>query len=464
MHPLARGRLSRDKTEKYFGNNKNIFKTCCTRVRVGQRLQVLIRCCYGTGSLCDRSIMPVSCVSNDAIYYGGETSPALRFQLHATWNKARAGTLHLPHHSALTPMFMPVGTQASIKGLAPSQLLDPAVDAQLILANTYHVGLRPGGDIVREMGGIHQFMKWPRAVLTDSGGFQMVSLLRFSTVTEQGVHFQSPVDGTEMLLTPERSIAIQNDIGADIIMALDDVVSSTTTGPRVEEACHRTLRWIDRCIAAHANKRIQSLFGIVQGGLDMRLRQVCCRGLVEKNLPGYAIGGLSGGEEKDVFWKVVNQCTDMLPSDKPRYCMGVGYPEDIIVCVALGADMFDCVYPARTARFGTALVPSGLLKIRNASMATDWRPIQDDCECHTCANYSRAYLHLLSPKDSSIGAQLLTLHNIAYLTRLTNKARQAIIDGRFEQFVQQFMLNLYPNKEYPKWSYDALTFAGVKLL
>lgn len=398
------------------------------------------------------------------LYYGGPKSPALRLEIHATWNKARATTLHLPHHSALTPMFMPVGTQASIKGLAPSQLTDSSVNAQLILANTYHLALRPGGHVVRELGGIHQFMNWPRAVLTDSGGFQMVSLLRFSTVSESGVHFQSPVDGTEMLLTPEKSIAIQNDIGADVIMALDDVVSSTTTGPRVEEACHRTLRWIDRCISAHSRPTEQNLFGIVQGGLDTRLRDICCRGLLEKDLPGYAIGGLSGGEEKDIFWRVVNQCTDILPSNKPRYCMGVGYPEDLVVCVALGADMFDCVYPARTARFGTALVPSGLLKIRHASMATDARPIQEDCPCHTCRSYSRAYLHMLGPKEGSVGAQLLTLHNIAYLTQLMLKVRQAIIDGAFEQFVQKFMLSLYPDKNYPSWSKDALTSAGVNLL
>lgn len=403
-------------------------------------------------------------VETTAVYYGGPNSPALRLEIHATWNKARATTLHLPHHSALTPMFMPVGTQAAIKGLAPFQLTEPSVNAQLILANTYHLALRPGGQIVRAMGGVHKFMNWPRAVLTDSGGFQMVSLVRFSSVTEEGVHFQSPVDGTEMLLTPEKSIGIQNDIGADVIMALDDVVSSTTTGPRVEEACHRTLRWIDRCIKSHVRPTEQNLFGIVQGGLDTRLREICCHGLVEKDLPGYAIGGLSGGEEKDVFWKVVNQCTDILPNEKPRYCMGVGYPEDLVVCVALGADMFDCVYPARTARFGTALVPSGLLKIRNASMATDARPIQSDCKCHTCCTYSRAYLHMLGPKDSSVGAQLLTLHNVAYLTTLMGRARQAIIDGVFESFVQNFMLDLYPDKNYPKWSKYALTTAGVTLL
>lgn len=402
------------------------------------------------------------CTDDYPSYYGGEESPALRFEVHATWRKARASTLHLPHHAALTPMFMPVGTQATVKGLESGQLLDPQVDAQVVLGNTYHLGLRPGGELVEAMGGLHPFMNWPRGILTDSGGFQMVSLLRFSSVTEQGVHFQSPVDGTDMLLTPEHSIGLQNQLGADIIMQLDDVVSSTTTGPRVEEACHRTLRWVDRCIQAHSRPQEQNLFGIVQGGLDARLRKICCDGLIERNLPGYAIGGLSGGEEKDAFWTVVDQCTDLLPTEKPRYCMGVGYPLDLVVCVALGADMFDCVYPARTARFGTALVPSGQLKLRWNSMATDHRPIQDDCRCYTCLNYSRAYLHSLSNKDT-VGSQLLTLHNVAYLTRLMKRARTAIIDGEFPDFVRNFVLDLHPDKNYPGWARDALTKAGIDL-
>lgn len=397
-------------------------------------------------------------------HYGGPASPALRFEVIATWGKARASTLYLPHHSALTPMFMPVGTQGTVKGLEATQLLEASVDAQVVLGNTYHLALRPGGSIIDELGGLHKFMHWPRGLLTDSGGFQMVSLSRFSRVTEEGVLFQSPVDGTEMLLTPERSIGIQNDIGADIIMALDDVVPSTLTGPRVEEACHRTLRWIDRCDAAHAKKDKQSLFGIVQGGLDPRLRKLCCEGLVKRNLPGYAVGGLSGGEAKDSFWRTVDLCTDLLPESKPRYCMGVGYPEDLVVCVALGADMFDCVYPARTARFGTALVPSGLLKIRQAAMADDFRPLMVGCRCYTCVHYTRAYLHTLSPKETGVVSQLITLHNISYLTQLMLRARKAIIDGSFEHFVQQFMLDLYPNREYPKWSREALTKAGITLL
>lgn len=314
------------------------------------------------------------------------------------------------------------------------------------------------------MGGLHEFMNWPRATLTDSGGFQMVSLLRFSSVSEQGVHFQSPVDGSGLLLTPEKSIGLQNEIGADIIMALDDVVPATTTGPRVEDACRRTLRWIDRCIAAHKRKDAQSLFGIVQGGLDARLRKLCCDGLVERDLPGYAIGGLSGGEEKEAFWRVVDQCTGLLPEGKPRYCMGVGYPEDLIVCVTLGADMFDCVYPARTARFGTALVPEGLVKIRHEKMSGDCRPVQEGCGCYCCMNYTRSYLHFLGRSEGSVAAQLLTVHNVGYLTRLMGRAREAIVEGRFEWFVQEFMLRLYPDKVYPEWSRNALERGGVRLL
>lgn len=239
-------------------------------------------------------------------------------------------------------------------------------------------------------------MRWPRGTLTDSGGFQMVSLSRFAVVSEAGVQFQSPVDGSEMLLTPEVSIGIQNELGADIIMALDDVVSSVTTGPRVADAAARTVRWIDRCVAAHARPARQSLFGIVQGGLDLRLRGECAAALVARDLPGYAVGGLSGGEDKGSFWRAVAASLAALPAGKPRYCMGVGYPEDLVVCVALGADMFDCVYPARTARFGTALVRGGLLKLRAAAMAADFGPVDAACPCEVCATYTRSYLHALA--------------------------------------------------------------------
>lgn len=317
-------------------------------------------------------------------------------EVHATAGRARAATLHLPSHAAATPMFMPVGTQASVKGVSPAQLADPAVDAQVVLGNTYHLGTRPGGGVVDALGGLGRMMRWPRGTLTDSGGFQMVSLSRFAVVSEAGVQFQSPVDGSEMLLTPEVSIGIQNELGADIIMALDDVVSSVTTGPRVADAAARTVRWIDRCVAAHARPARQSLFGIVQGGLDLRLRGECAAALVARDLPGYAVGGLSGGEDKGSFWRAVAASLAALPAGKPRYCMGVGYPEDLVVCVALGADMFDCVYPARTARFGTALVRGGLLKLRAAAMAADFGPVDAACPCEVCATYTRSYLHALA--------------------------------------------------------------------
>ncbi|CAI5985623.1 unnamed protein product [Closterium sp. NIES-65] len=304
------------------------------------------------------------------------------------------------------------GLPGTIKGLTAQQLGE--LGCQVVLGNTYHLANRPGADVIAEAGGLHAFMDWPRGLLTDSGGFQMVSLLHLADITEQGVEFQSPVDGTRMLLTPEESIAIQNKIGADIIMALDDVVSSLVSGPRIEEATHRTLRWMDRCMQAHSRPHDQNLFGIVQGGLDPKLRDICLKGLIDRDLPGYAIGGLAGGEDKESFWRVVAQCTAALPANKPRYVMGVGYPLDIVVCSALGADMYDCVYPTRTARFGTALIPEGVLKLKHAAMANDHRPIDPSCSCLACRSFSRAYLHSLVTKDP-VGCHLLTIHNIAYM-------------------------------------------------
>ncbi|KAI3895224.1 hypothetical protein MKX03_001774 [Papaver bracteatum] len=362
-------------------------------------------------------------------------SPTVRTMVLGRCNHARASKLTLPHFECQTPLFMPVGTQGTIKGLTTSQLED--IGCHIILGNTYHLELRPGSELIDELGGLHNFMNWPRALLTDSGGFQMVSLLHLADITEKGVTFQSPVDGKPMLLTPEESIQIQNRIGADIIMALDDVVKTTITGPRVEEAMYRTIRWIDRCIAAHKRPDEQNLFGIVQGGLDPDLRDICVKELVKRNLPGYAIGGLSGGEEKDSFWRVVAQCTAALPYDKPRYVMGVGYPLDIVVCSALGADMFDCVYPTRTARFGTALVPEGLLKLKHKVMASDMRPIDPECTCMVCTKYTRAYIHSLVTKDV-MGSQLVSYHNLSYMMR-------------------------FPKGDIPEWVCDAMEVACIDI-
>ncbi|KAJ0406007.1 hypothetical protein ATCC90586_001353 [Pythium insidiosum] len=394
---------------------------------------------------------------------------ALSLRVVGRHNRARATVLTLPHGDVLTPVFMPVGTQGTIKGLTPEQMASAGVDCRILLANTYHLALRPGSELVAAAGDVHEFMQWPRNVLTDSGGFQMVSLSKLCSITEEGVTFESFVDGAPMLLTPEMSIAHQNRIGSDIMMALDDVVSSVSDDPeRFAEATDRTVRWLDRCMAAHAHPERQNLFGIVQGGLDCSeggMRDRCLDALIARDLPGYAIGGLAGGESKDDFWRVVAKCAARLPDHKPRYVMGVGYPLDLVVCSALGADMFDCVWPTRTARFGTAIVPSGLLKLKAAACEFDERPIDESCQCYVCQRYSRAYLRLLLKKEEGgVGAQLVTLHNVTYMLTLMRTLRQSIIDGNFEQFVQQFMINQFPDKQYPAWAVDALTEAGIRLL
>lgn len=396
---------------------------------------------------------------------------ALSLKVLATHHRARASTLTLPHGDVRTPVFMPVGTQGAIKGLTTEQMAAPPIDCQILLANTYHLALRPGTELLAALPDrVHSFMQWPRNVLTDSGGFQMVSLSNLCQITEEGVTFESFVDGHPMLLTPERSIQHQNEIGADIIMALDDVVSSVTDDDaRFAEACDRTVRWLDRCMAAHSRPEHQNLFGIVQGGLDVSeggLRDRCLDALIARDLPGYAIGGLAGGESKDQFWRVVAKCTARLPADKPRYVMGVGYPLDLVVCSALGADMFDCVYPTRTARFGTAIVPEGLLKLKSQKFEADDRPLDANCPCFVCRQYSRAYLRALVKLEDrgGIAAQLVSYHNVTHMLSLMRDLRQSIIDGRFEDFVQQFMLRQFPDKKYPAWAVDALTEAKITLL
>ncbi|CEL96737.1 unnamed protein product [Vitrella brassicaformis CCMP3155] len=381
---------------------------------------------------------------------GGSAPPippgrALAFAVQGRLHRARAARLSLPHGPVDTPVFMPVGTQGTIKGITSEQM--EALDFQIMLGNTYHLGNRPGCEVLKRAGGLHSFMRWPRNLLTDSGGFQMVSLLKLAQITEEGVQFQSPVDSSLMLLTPEKSIEYQNAIGADIMMALDDVVSATLPDRhRVEEATHRTFRWLDRCIKAHARPSEQNLFGIVQGGLHEDLRAVSLKGMIERDLPGYAIGGLSGGEEKDVFWRIVEQCTrpeSGLPATKPRYLMGVGYPVDIVVCVALGVDMFDCVYPCRTARFGTAMVTHGLMRLKQREYAGDFRPIDEGCECYTCKNYTRAFLHSIVTKEAT-ACHLVTLHNLHYMKALMTSMRKAILNDTFPDFVRTFLKHHFP--------------------
>lgn len=319
-------------------------------------------------------------------------------------------------------------------------------------------------------------MQWDGNILTDSGGFQMVSLLKLAVITEDGVEFEDPKKaGSRMLLTPEKSIESQNDIGADIIMALDDVVSSTLEDrERIEEATERTLRWIDRCIKAHSKPQTQNLFGIVQGHLDTAdggLREYSLKEMIKRNLPGYAIGGLSGGEAKNSFWRVVEQCTRPgtgLPANKPRYLMGVGYPLDIVVCVALGVDMFDCVYPCRTARFGTALVRNGQMRLTSSEYANDFRPL----ECNGTGplkDYSRAALHTMVTKES-VAAQLITLHNLHFMLTLLTEMREAIKAGTFSDWIRQFLKDFFPNAGPapcavcpPRWVRDALQACNIPL-
>lgn len=388
-----------------------------------------------------------------------KASRALKFEIFARWNGARASRLTLPHGPVETPVFMPVGTQGTIKGLTSHQI--EQCGCRLILSNTYHLGNRPGGDIVEGMGRLHSFMNWKHNLLTDSGGFQMVSLLDLAEITEEGVTFQSPNNGTRMLLTPERSMEIQNQIGADIMMALDDVCPSTTPDrKRVDEAMHRTLRWLDRCVRAHARPDHQNLYGIVQGGLDPALRAECLKEMVARNLPGYAIGGLAGGEDKALFWRVVKQCCDELPADKPRYLMGVGYTLDLVVCSALGVDQFDCVYPCRTARFGTAITRKGLLKLRSKTFRGDATPL--DPSTRIGRTYTRGYLHDVAAKGG-IGSQLLTLHNIEFLQNFMGEMRAAIRSGTFPDFVRSFIQDNFPKGNCPLWAREALAAAGIQV-
>ncbi|KAG5997554.1 hypothetical protein E4U52_003833 [Claviceps spartinae] len=398
------------------------------------------------------------------------SSAALTFELVArcSTTRARASNLTLPHGPVQLPMFMPVATQASLKGITPQQLEDTG--CRLCLNNTYHLGLKPGQEVLDAIGGAHKLQGWKHNLLTDSGGFQMVSLLKLAKVTEEGVRFLSPHDGSPMLLTPEHSISLQNSIGSDIIMQLDDVIATTSPDEaRMREAMERSVRWLDRCIAAHQKADSQNLFCIIQGGLDLDMRRECCKEMLARDTPGIAIGGLSGGEAKDDYCRVVETCTALLPELKPRYVMGVGYPEDLVVSVALGADMFDCVWPTRTARFGNAITKHGILNIRNASFANDFGPLEDECGCMCCRQgdggmgITRAYVHHNTSKET-VAAHLLTIHNVWYQLNLMRELRQSIIEDRFPARVQQFFADRYKDKaNYPDWAVTALRLVNVDL-
>ncbi|KAK9704323.1 Queuine tRNA-ribosyltransferase [Popillia japonica] len=376
--------------------------------------------------------------------------------------RARVGKMNLPHGEVDTPVFMPVGTQGTLKGLLPEQLQKLGV--QIILSNTYHLGTHPGPDILEKAGGLHKFMGWNGCLLTDSGGFQMVSLLKLAEITEEGVKFQSLNDQkSEVMLTPEHSIKIQNTIGADIIMQLDDVVKTTNPDKeRIEQSVHRTTRWLDRCLKAHGKPNIQNIFPIVQGTLFKDLRKLSAEDLVQRKVKGYAIGGLSGGESKLNFSEIVHYTAPLLPKEKPRYLMGVGFAIDIIICCAMGIDMFDCVFPTRTARFGCALIMTGQLNLKQKQYKKDFNPIDKDCSCSTCKNYTRAYLHGIVTMHP-VACHLLTVHNIAFQQRLMKSIRESITEQRFPEFVKIFVNGLYPQRDYPKWVTKALTSVNINL-
>ncbi len=365
------------------------------------------------------------------------------FELQARDGRARAGLFDTPHGPIQTPVFAPVGTQASVKAVSPRDLND--LGASLILANTYHLMLRPGDELIAQLGGLHPFMGWDGPILTDSGGFQVFSLGHNSAqgslrqVDDDGVTFKSHLDGSTHRLTPERAVAVQENLGADIIMALDECADPSDRA-YIVAAMERTHRWAERCQAAQTRSD-QALFGIVQGGGDPELRRQSCQFLVGLDFPGYAIGGLSVGETKAEMYATLDVVDPLLPPDKPRYLMGVGTPEDLIEAVARGVDIFDCVLPTRVARHGTALIRQGKLNMRNAVHTDDPRPLDDTCDCYACQHFSRAYLRHLVKANEILAHTLLSIHNLRLLVRLAQDMRAAILAGEFDTFRQAFWAN-----------------------
>ena len=341
---------------------------------------------------------------------------------------ARAGIFSTPHGVVETPRFMPVGTLANVKTITPAQLKETG--AQMVLSNTYHLHLQPGEAIVAGGGGLHKFMGWDKPMLTDSGGFQVFSLSEMRKITEEGVSFRSPHDGRIINLTPEKSIEIQNTLGADVIMAFDECPPATANRTEVEAATERTYRWLLRCIEAH-NRSEQALFGIVQGGIYADLRSSAANALTELDLPGYAIGGVSVGEEPELIHEIVRKTAPLLPAEKPRYLMGVGTHKEMVLAIASGVDLFDCVIPTRWARHGTAVVRGERWNVKNAKFREDFTPLDETCPCYTCQNFTRAYLsHLIRAKEV-LAYTLLSIHNITELIRFTQKIRASILNNTF---------------------------------
>lgn len=371
----------------------------------------------------------------------------MNFELDGTDGQARRGRLKFPRGTVETPAFMPVGTYGTVKGMLPRDIEESG--AHIILGNTFHLMLRPGTEVIKQHGDLHDFMQWKGPILTDSGGFQVFSLGKLRKITEEGVSFQSPVNGDKVFLDPEKSIEVQRDLGSDIVMIFDECTPYPATEQEARSSMELSMRWAKRSKEAHGDSP-SALFGIIQGGMYTDLRKESLDGLTEIGFDGYAIGGLSVGEPKEEMLKVLNGLTEHMPEDKPRYLMGVGKPQDIVEAVRRGVDMFDCVMPTRNARNGHYFTSAGVLKIRNAKNKTDTGPIDPECDCYTCKNFSRSYMHHLDKCGEILGPQLATIHNIRYYQNLMQGLRDAIAEQRLDEFVDAF----YFKTGYLKTGYE----------
>ena len=374
-------------------------------------------------------------------------SEAITYELlHIDKNSgARRGVVHTPHGDIQTPIFMPVGTLATVKAMSPEELKED-VKAQIILSNTYHLYLRPGHELVKEAGGLHKFMNWDRPILTDSGGFQVFSLSSLRKITEEGVTFNSHLDGSKHLFTPEKVMKIEEALGSDIMMAFDECCPYPSDYEYTKKSMYRTTRWAERCKKAHTSKN-QGLFGIIQGGFYKDLRKISTEDLTAMDFPGYAIGGISVGEPKKEFLDILRYTAPLMPENKPRYLMGVGTPDYLIEAALAGIDMCDCVLPTRLARHGTALTSRGKLVIRNNEYTRDWNRLDEECDCYTCRNYTRAYLRHLVKTNEILGMRLLSLHNLRFLTKLMERVRIEIENDNLLLFREEF---------YKKYGYNEI--------
>jgi len=364
-------------------------------------------------------------------------------------SRARRGRIHTPHGTAETPAFMPVGTQATVKTLTPKEVRE--IGAGIILANTYHLYLRPGMEVIREAGGLHLFMGWDGPILTDSGGFQIFSLQKLRDIREEGAFFKSHIDGSSHVFTPESVVDIQHTLGSDIMMPLDECLPYPSEQEYARSALERTHRWAARALEHHRNfpsSESQALFGIVQGGMFRELREESARTLVAMDFPGYSIGGLSVGESKEIMHEVLEWTVPLLPAEKPRYLMGVGTPEDFFECIRRGVDIFDCVLPTRIARNGTVMTSQGKLVLKNARYRMDFSPLDPGCSCFVCARFSRAYLRHLFIADEILGPRLATFHNLHFLENLMRNIRLSLEEDRFTEFEADFMKS-YTREEIP---------------